>query len=544
MHRKIFALLAAGLASLAISQRSMAQPPLPGGAQLVYVRVIAPAGTQVSFYRGTPVANRFAAPVTVGMRPGYIHRIQLSDIPGHPGLTLYPTFEVRGTLYLPEKLRASSFPAAVTFSPTEIERIVRGVLLTKVVYLEDPEKAVPASATVDQPIEIDVRPGDDPLEVARHYGRPMIVVRVGTRVVEPEEMVRQTGPGLIMLPGEPMLPRPLIPPYMAFNCWPLYDPIAGPAMPHEECMKDGGDVGLPAGFDKDGNLRGVDPSDSVAEYKDLVGRKHLAISNRVCVCVPRFVVMRADTPLAGYETLTGPEMNHTVLNQLSLGVKAPSLEEDLAIGPRALRLRERPSVALTAQLPLKIVVLQILQARDVISGPRMDIFAIGPRERTLEQHTLLLKQVEIAYQFSVHEGVRVEKGIEGPAVVGQIEETQVKTLLQEARDFVACCEDKIEVPDKPLLLCKWAEQREVHQGDIVTFHLKYTNVGGKPITDVAVSDSLTGRLEYVPGSARSDRDAVFTMQQNEAGSLVLRWEITGTLQPGKSGVVTFQAKIR
>ena len=58
------------------------------------------------------------------------------------------------------------------------------------------------------------------------------------------------------------------------------------------------------------------------------------------------------------------------------------------------------------------------------------------------------------------------------------------------------------------------------------------------------SDSLTARLEYIPGSARSDRDAVFTLQQNEAGSVALRWEITGVLQPGKSGVVSFQARIR
>jgi len=78
----------------------------------------------------------------------------------------------------------------------------------------------------------------------------------------------------------------------------------------------------------------------------------------------------------------------------------------------------------------------------------------------------------------------------------------------------------------------------------VTFYLKYTNHGGKPISDVALSDSLTGRLEYVPGSARSDRNAVFTIQENEAGSVILRWEVTGKLLPGQSGVVSFQAKVR
>src|SRR5262249_49638491 len=60
----------------------------------------------------------------------------------------------------------------------------------------------------------------------------------------------------------------------------------------------------------------------------------------------------------------------------------------------------------------------------------------------------------------------------------------------------------------------------------------------------AVSDSLTGRLEYISGTAQADREAVFTTQPNEAGSLILRWEIGGQLLPGKSGVGRFQARIR
>ena len=99
-------------------------------------------------------------------------------------------------------------------------------------------------------------------------------------------------------------------------------------------------------------------------------------------------------------------------------------------------------------------------------------------------------------------------------------------------------------PDKPLALHKWADRQAAQVGDVVTFFLKYSNHGGGEISDVAVSDSLTGRLEYIPGSARADRDAVFTLQENEAGSVILRWEITGKLQPGQSGVVSFQARVR
>jgi hypothetical protein len=51
-------------------------------------------------------------------------------------------------------------------------------------------------------------------------------------------------------------------------------------------------------------------------------------------------------------------------------------------------------------------------------------------------------------------------------------------------------------------------------------------------------------LEYVASSAVSDRDAVFTIQKNEAGSLTLHWEITGKLMPKEYGIIRFQARVR
>ena len=114
----------------------------------------------------------------------------------------------------------------------------------------------------------------------------------------------------------------------------------------------------------------------------------------------------------------------------------------------------------------------------------------------------------------------------------------------QTRDLTVCCCETPIPPDKPLVLVKCADRGAAQPGDVITFLLRYSNVGGRPMTDVAVSDSLSGRLEYVPGSAVSDRDAVFTVQPNEAGSAVLRWEVSGTLLPGQSGRLRFQAKVR
>jgi uncharacterized repeat protein (TIGR01451 family) len=131
----------------------------------------------------------------------------------------------------------------------------------------------------------------------------------------------------------------------------------------------------------------------------------------------------------------------------------------------------------------------------------------------------------------------------GPLLVARVEGTETFITEQETRDVTGTCLKPCP-PDKPLLLIKWPDRCAAHIGDVVTFFLKYSNHGGQPITDVAVEDSLTTRLEYVEGSARSDRDASFTTRTNEAGSRLLRWEIGGRLLPGQSGVVSFQVRVR
>jgi uncharacterized repeat protein (TIGR01451 family) len=111
---------------------------------------------------------------------------------------------------------------------------------------------------------------------------------------------------------------------------------------------------------------------------------------------------------------------------------------------------------------------------------------------------------------------------------------------------------KVQEPDEitaypfcePISLFKWAEPKEAQVGDVVTFYLRYHNHTKQPVESLVVSDSLTGRLEYIPGSARSDREATLTIQPNEAGSVILRWEVSGKLPAGESGVVAFQTRVR
>src|SRR5262249_1300614 len=121
----------------------------------------------------------------------------------------------------------------------------------------------------------------------------------------------------------------------------------GPYHASEEiCFHDGGDVGLPAGYDRNGLLLGLDPSDTIAEYADSKGQKRIACSNRICLCVPRYVVTRGETVPAGQVTLLGPRDTATTLTQLSLNARVTPLQEWQRAQLGVLAGPQRPSVNL------------------------------------------------------------------------------------------------------------------------------------------------------------------------------------------------------
>lgn len=462
------------------TQGQPAPPPPSGPSPLLYVRLMGPQGSRFTVFQGSPAGVTLDSPAPLALRPGYVYRLKLGDLPGRPDVALYPTLEVRGTLCLPPIMSAAQHPAPVVFSDSDIERVLAGAFITKVVVLEHPEKAAPIATTADQPLEFEVRAHEDILAHARVLGRPVLVIRLGGRTLPPEDMTGSV-PNTILLPGSRTLGPPPVPPPCEWASHALFDPKLGPRLPEEECLHDGGDAGRPAGQDHTGKLLGLDPADTVAQYITGAGQRQLAISNRVCVCVPRFTVLRTQLLPTGYDTARGIGAEASVYAHARLGSRLP---------PHAADQREH--LVMTA----------------------------GRERASLVRQTVKAVLVDQVWGVLTVVGVR------------------------EAYEVVGTLEERPEAPPCPLELCKWVDKHAAQVGDVVTFYLKYTNPGGQPISNVVLSDSLTARLEYIPGTARSDRQASFTTEANEAGSLVLRWEVGGKLLPGQSGMVSFQARIR
>jgi uncharacterized repeat protein (TIGR01451 family) len=541
---------AALLASAALLGATAGQPPPPmpafGSSPLLFVRFTGPAGMRATFYQGRPEGRTFDAPVVVGLRPGYLYRVKLAGFADQPDVAVYPTLEVRGSLTVTPKVNPAAYPAAFVLTEADLRSALAGSLVTKVVYLENPDKAVPASTLPGQPVEADLPGSRDLLNDARDFGRPMLVVRVGGRVPPPEELVYGTAPGTILHPGERSLATPRVPPCLPWVGCGFYDPILGPRPQEEECLHDGGDRGPRAGIGADGRLYGLDPEDTVGEYTDASGRRRVVPSNRICLCAPRFAVLRSELPVGRYEAALSVQDAHSVREQTVVEQRTPSLQERQFAEMKLILSKEKPSGATASQGVGALVRVDILEARQLDLSLVSFLSQNAPQRLTEVERTRFMKQVEFALALSRPLGVSGVQQTVGTAALARVEgTTDVVSSVLETRDFTLCCDEPHPLPpDKPLLLLKCADRQAAQPGDVVTFFLRYSNHGGRPLTDVAISDSLSGRLEYVAGSAQSDRDAVFTTEKNEAGSTILRWEVTGRLQAGQNGLLRFQAKVR
>jgi len=160
----------------------MGDPALRGHVQAV--QLVAPENTIVEIGDAqSSFGHAQAEQMTVNMGIGYVYRFKLSNLPlpDAAGKTLYPSIEVIGKLNPPPGLE-SDFPIQVVVTRDDIEIALAGRMVTRVIYLEDPRGTLPHLHTVSDQPTIDVRRGQDPLRAAEQMGRPMAILRMGSRV--------------------------------------------------------------------------------------------------------------------------------------------------------------------------------------------------------------------------------------------------------------------------------------------------------------------------------------------------------------------------
>lgn len=137
-------------------------------------------GTVSVFSASQEPAAVLAPPAQFSASIGHVYRLRLADMPEFPGVEIYPTVEVLDRLHPPAG-RENDYPIPIVFTENDLRIAVSGHMVTRVVYLEQPQLA----AQIDplrREVPLAVGPDENALLEADRLGRPMLIVRIGGRV--------------------------------------------------------------------------------------------------------------------------------------------------------------------------------------------------------------------------------------------------------------------------------------------------------------------------------------------------------------------------
>jgi uncharacterized repeat protein (TIGR01451 family) len=523
------------------------------------VRFIVPTGGTVSYYQGSPQNSiETVAPSQARMMVGHVYRVKISGIPERPGLELFPTIEILDRLHPPEG-KLEQYPIPVEITEQEIEAAEHDRMVTKVVFLEQPDIAAPASDEVRIRVEeLDSRV--NLLEAADMRGRPIAIVRIGGRVPDvnspTDEFYSQSplligdataranaaGNGVAQAGGaidhEPLCRVPVsVPcPPVGGACPPCRacgtaDYMPSPEELADEYICDGGDQGDPAFYNT--KVRdGIGPEDTVVTYISGNAETRVRASNKVCIYAPRFAAVRSITTV-------GSEDHYHKLGGLTEDKRVAGYDARMRLDERdkrdmllAVRYRDRASGLYGRQSEGRFEKTIKAENHIKIINVYQDLGFVQDGQFRITEAATIAKLALAAGEWSLNQT---------PIIVAEdIGGQQLKATFKPV-EYVG-----VEDPrkDDDLSICKLVDKTEAVSGDIVTFTLRIDNLGKDALYSVVVTDSLTPRLELLPDSLQSTLEGDFSVQPNKEGSSVINFTLKNELKGKTGGVITFQCKVR
>ena len=153
--------------------------PLPAS----QIGFVSPEGMRIRWdisANGMFDSEPLVAPGKFNFPQGVIYRLKLSDIPGWPGVELYPTLEVAPTMPRTEAFIAHNFiPFQIT--DEDFRQVLSGNFVTKVIYLPNAEYQELALAGVETLVSTRLDPGIDPIVEADRRGSILAIIRLGNK---------------------------------------------------------------------------------------------------------------------------------------------------------------------------------------------------------------------------------------------------------------------------------------------------------------------------------------------------------------------------
>ena len=144
----------------------------------------APEGARIAPLTGGAYTPSESNRLLVGLQLATVYRFQVTDLPNYPGVEIFPTVELVDRLHPPPG-KKMKFPVPIELTFNELLLAADGKFVTRVIYVEDPQLASAIAREGDgEQTWFEADPSDDPLVAAQAFGRPIAILRMGSRVPE------------------------------------------------------------------------------------------------------------------------------------------------------------------------------------------------------------------------------------------------------------------------------------------------------------------------------------------------------------------------
>ena len=155
------------------------KPELRGLWQAVEIR--GPKGMHVNMADVDGFASDLPEPARVAVMIGSVYRMRITGVPNEPDLELFPTLEVIDRTHPPAE-REHRFPIPIELDEDDLMDAARGELVVRVIYVEDNQNAEPVDTSGLPQRVTDIQTNQDALRTADQFGRPVAILRIGSRV--------------------------------------------------------------------------------------------------------------------------------------------------------------------------------------------------------------------------------------------------------------------------------------------------------------------------------------------------------------------------
>lgn len=565
------------------------------------VKLLLPENTVVSTWQGSWIESEYADP-TVATSVGPIYQVRMRGEFRTVEFDLYPSLEIVSCLNPPSDLQLR-FPVLVAISEDDIEQALAGRLVTKVVYVENPETALPYRQLCNgQQAFFDVSDREDVLKTAQRLGRPIAILRLGTRQPSAEEMSYTSATAIPLTIFPPQAARELDQRVMLVG----FKPVER----EQESDPTRRSGASPAAFRLSPPPAGVvsalqDPAlplAAVAESVLPVAQGPGVWSGDPCNLCPQPQAMAGGLSAEAYHRdeflFDGGDKNFHVTVDPSRNLSGLDIEDTVGTfdtlegerfvvpsnrvaiyAPRFAAVRKIARLS-TESMPTRLarfedmVELESTRGKDISSTTLQQVQlqsnAMHMRARGFIDQTRGIAADNVLqprraddqtrssnyYQHTRYRGFANSEGarLELAAIAARSWEDNLGLQIVANRRQAVIARDAAKVHElvtvktddgeSQLKVLKQASTIAAKCGEEIEFTVSIENVGARKIENVAVIDNLTTRLEYVPDSAECSLEADFSSERNEAESLVLRWEIKQPLDIGQSGLIRFKCRVR